>query len=659
MSSSPSVITTDLVLLDADAGADKQSVISRIAGLLVGAGRTTDADGLIAAAMAREAQSATGLPGGIAIPHCRSPYVDTPTIGFARLSPKVDFGAPDGPADLVFLIAAPDSGGAEHMKLLSSLARALVRKDFVESLRSAGTAGELVALVEGVVNPAPAPAADAPAAAPAASAAPAAKKKIVAITACPTGIAHTYMAADALKLAAERADVEFVVETQGSSGSTPLPGSTIAAADAVIFATDVGVKDRGRFAGKPVIASGVKRAINEPDTMIAEAVAAADNPRAARVEGTATADSGTEGSSNVGWGTRTRQILLTGVSYMIPFVAAGGLLIALGFLFGGYEIADNGQDIALNNSLTNLPDGGMMQYLGAILFTLGGLAFSFLVPALAGYISFAIADRPGIAPGFTAGALAVFVGGGFIGGIVGGVIAGFTALWISNLKVPQWLRGLMPVVIIPLIASLSVGLIMFFLIGRPLAWVNTSLTDWLNGLTGTSAVFLGVILGLMMCFDLGGPVNKAAYAFATAGLAAATTASFEIMATVMAAGMVPPLAMALATTIRPGLFSEPEKENGRAAWLLGASFISEGAIPFAAADPLRVIPSMMFGGAITGALCMAFGVTLRAPHGGIFVFFAIGNLAMFLVALVAGTVVSALAVVAAKQFIKPRQAVSV
>jgi PTS system fructose-specific IIC component len=653
MSSSSPVITTDLVLLDADAGADKQAVIARIAGLLVGAGRTADADGLIAAAMAREAQSATGLPGGIAIPHCRSPYVDTPTIGFARLRPKVDFGAPDGPADLVFLIAAPDSGGAEHMKLLSSLARALVRKEFVASLRSAATAGDLVALVQGVVNPAPA------AAPPSPVPTPAAKKRIVAITACPTGIAHTYMAADALKLAAERADVDVVVETQGSSGSTPLPASTIAAADAVIFATDVGVKDRGRFAGKPVIASGVKRAINEPDTMIAEAVAAADNPKAARVEGSVAADSGTEGSSNVGWGTRTRQILLTGVSYMIPFVAAGGLLIALGFLFGGYEIADNGQDIALNNSLTNLPDGGLTQYLGAILFTLGGLAFSFLVPALAGYISFAIADRPGIAPGFTAGALAVFVGGGFIGGIVGGVIAGFAALWISSIDVPPWLRGLMPVVIIPLVASLSVGLIMFFLIGRPLAWVNTSLTDWLNGLTGTSAVFLGVILGLMMCFDLGGPVNKAAYAFATAGLAAATTASFEIMAAVMAAGMVPPLAMALATTIRPGLFSEPEKENGRAAWLLGASFISEGAIPFAAADPLRVIPSMMFGGAITGALCMAFGVTLRAPHGGIFVFFAIGNLAMFLIALVAGTVVSALAVVAAKQFITPRQAVSV
>lgn len=654
MSTSSPVITTDLVLLDADAGTDKEAVIGRLAGLLAGAGRTSDADGLIAAAMAREAQSATGLPGGIAIPHCRSPYVDTPTIGFARLSPAVDFGAPDGPADLVFLIAAPESGGSDHLKLLSSLARALVRKDFVEQLRAAGTASELVGLVDGVVNPAPAAATPAPAAA----AAPAGKKSIVAITACPTGIAHTYMAADALKLAAERADVELVVETQGSSGSTPLPATTIAAADAVIFATDVGVKDRGRFAGKPVIASGVKRAINEPDAMISEAVAAADNPKAARVEGSGPADDTTEGSANVGWGTRTRQILLTGVSYMIPFVAAGGLLIALGFLFGGYEIADVANDIALNNSLTNLPDGGLAQYFGAILFSLGGLAFGFLVPALAGYISFAIADRPGIAPGFTAGALAVFVGGGFIGGIVGGVIAGFTALWISRIDVPRWLRGLMPVVIIPLVASLVVGLIMFLLIGRPLALINTGLTDWLNGLTGTSAILLGVILGLMMCFDLGGPVNKAAYAFATAGLAAATTASFEVMATVMAAGMVPPLAMALATTVRPSLFSEPEKENGRAAWLLGAAFISEGAIPFAAADPLRVIPSMMFGGAITGALCMATGVTLRAPHGGIFVFFAMGNLAWFLISLAVGTAAAAAAVVAAKQFAKPRRPVA-
>ncbi|MGB3481736.1 MAG: fructose-specific PTS transporter subunit EIIC [Mycobacterium sp.] len=661
----PTPITeTGLVLLDIDAGtgADKQAVIELLAGRLAAAGRSNDADGLRDAAMAREEQSATGLPGGIAIPHCRSPYVDSATIGFARLAPAVDFGAPDGPADLVFLIAAPDAGGSEHMKLLSSLARALVRPDFVASLRTAATPQEVVTLVEDVVKPTPPKPAAAPATEVAATAAAApeapASKSIVAITACPTGIAHTYMAADSLAAAAQRAGVDFTVETQGSSGSTPMSAATIAAADAVIFATDVGVKDRQRFAGKPVIASGVKRAINEPDTMIADALAAADNPNAARVEGS-TSTAAPAPSGNVGWGTRTRQILLTGVSYMIPFVAAGGLLIALGFLFAGYEIANTpdgettslGHLIATSNSLTDLPPGGLMQYLGAVLFTLGGLAFSFLVPALAGYIAFAIADRPGIAPGFTAGAVAVFVGGGFIGGIVGGLIAGFAALWISRIAVPQWARGLMPVVVIPLGASLAVGLLMFLLLGRPLAAVTTGLTNWLTGLSGTSAILLGVILGLMMCFDLGGPVNKAAYAFATAGLAAGTGASFQIMAAVMAAGMVPPLAMALASTVRPGLFTEPERENGRAAWLLGASFISEGAIPFAAADPLRVIPSMMAGGAITGALIMAFGVTLRAPHGGIFVFFAIGNLLWFLVALAIGTVVAAATVVAAKQFI--------
>jgi fructose PTS system EIIBC or EIIC component len=656
-----SIITTDLVAIDVDAGGDKEAVIGLLAARLADAGRSSDGAGLVAAAMAREAQSATGLPGGIAIPHCRSPYVDQPTIGFARLSPPVDFGAPDGPADLAFLIAAPDSGGAEHMKLLSSLARALVRKEFVESLRNAATAAEVVDLVEGVVNPAPA----APAAAAPAPAEAAAAKTIVAITACPTGIAHTYMAADSLVAAGKKAGVDLVVETQGSSGSTPLPAETIAKAAAVIFATDVGVKDRGRFAGKPVIASGVKRAINEPDKMVAEALAAADDPNAARVEGTAgggSAVAAPSGSGGVGWGTRTRQILLTGVSYMIPFVAAGGLLIALGFLLAGYDIANKpagstqslGNVIAAGNSLTNLPSGGLVQYLGAVLFTLGGLAFSFLVPALAGYISFAIADRPGIAPGFTAGAVAVFVGGGFIGGIVGGLIAGFTALWISRIDVPRWLRGLMPVVIIPLVASLVVGLLMFLLLGRPLAAITSGLTHWLSGLSGSSVILLGIILGLMMCFDLGGPVNKAAYAFATAGLNVADPSSLRIMAAVMAAGMVPPLAMALASTVRPGLFTEPERENGRAAWLLGASFISEGAIPFAAADPLRVIPSMMAGGAVTGALIMAFDVTLKAPHGGIFVFFAIGNLLWFLVALAAGMLVGAAAVITAKQFSKPK-----
>ena len=653
----PPIINSELVLLDVDAGSDKEAVIGRLAGLLAADGRSSDARGLVRAALDREAQSATGLPGGIAIPHCRSASVRQPSIGFARLRPPVDFGAPDGPADLVFLIAAPDGAGSEHMALLSGLARALVRPEFVASLRAATATDEIVALVDGVVGGAGVPAAAA------AEAVGPRGKSIIAITACPTGIAHTYMAADALKLAAQRAGLHLTVETQGSSGSTPVSAATIAGADAVIFATDVGVKDRQRFAGKPVIASGVKRAINEPDTMIAEAVAAADNPNSARVEGSVSAAASTGTAAHtLGWGTRLRQILLTGVSYMIPFVAAGGLLIALGFLLGGYDIANKPEGktdslahiIATGNSLTNLPSGGLAQYLGAVLFTLGGLAFGFLVPALAGYIAFAIADRPGIAPGFVAGAVAGFIGAGFIGGIVGGLIAGFAALWISRLAVPQWARGLMPVVVIPLFASLVVGLLMVLVLGRPLAAITSGLTRWLNGLSGGSVILLGIILGLMMCFDLGGPVNKAAYAFATAGLNIAEPASLRIMAAVMAAGMVPPLAMALATTLRPRLFSEPERENGRAAWLLGASFISEGAIPFAAADPFRVIPSMMAGGAVTGALIMAMDVTLKAPHGGIFVFFAIGKLLWFLVALAAGTVVGALAVIAAKQFVNPK-----
>ena len=653
----PPIINSELVLLDVDAGSDKEAVIGRLAGLLAADGRSSDARGLVRAALDREAQSATGLPGGIAIPHCRSASVRQPSIGFARLRPPVDFGAPDGPADLVFLIAAPDGAGSEHMALLSGLARALVRPEFVASLRAATATDEIVALVDGVVGGAGVPAAAA------AEAVGPRGKSIIAITACPTGIAHTYMAADALKLAAQRAGLHLTVETQGSSGSTPVSAATIAGADAVIFATDVGVKDRQRFAGKPVIASGVKRAINEPDTMIADAVAAADNPNSARVEGSVSAAASTGTAAHtLGWGTRLRQILLTGVSYMIPFVAAGGLLIALGFLLGGYDIANKPEGktdslahiIATGNSLTNLPSGGLAQYLGAVLFTLGGLAFGFLVPALAGYIAFAIADRPGIAPGFVAGAVAGFIGAGFIGGIVGGLIAGFAALWISRLAVPQWARGLMPVVVIPLFASLVVGLLMFLVLGRPLAAITSGLTRWLNGLSGGSVILLGIILGLMMCFDLGGPVNKAAYAFATAGLNIAEPASLRIMAAVMAAGMVPPLAMALATTLRPRLFSEPERENGRAAWLLGASFISEGAIPFAAADPFRVIPSMMAGGAVTGALIMAMDVTLKAPHGGIFVFFAIGKLLWFLVALAAGTVVGALAVIAAKQFVNPK-----
>jgi len=685
------LITTDLVALDADLGPTKTDVIRRLAAMVAATGRASDADGLLADALARESQAATGLPGGIGIPHCRSAHVQVPSLGFARLRPKVDFGAPDGPADIVFLIAAPAAGDADHLTLLTALARALVRPDFTASLRAATTSAEIVDLVQEVVAPSEKPATASlakPAAAaattsaavgatgahaapaPEAAVATAERPIIVAITACPTGIAHTYMAADSLKMAADRAGVNLIVETQGSTGATPISADEVRSAQAVIFATDVGVRDRGRFAGKPVIASGVKRGINEPDKMIAEAVAAISNPNHPRVQGDASAPtSAGAGSGDVHWGIKLRQWLLTGVSYMIPFVAAGGLLIALGFLLAGYDVAFVVDDVLSTSTILDLPatpdpapgsgasdalfNSSFLYYIGAILFKLGGLAFGFLVPALAGYIAYAIADRPGIAPGFAMGAVANFVSGGFLGGIIGGLLAGLVALWVSKWKVPTFARGLMPVVVIPLLATLIAGLIMIAVLARPLAWITESLGDWLNGLSGSSAIVLGIILGLMMAFDLGGPVNKAAYTFATAGLAAVAAGGSEapliIMAAVMCAGMTPPLGLALATTIRKRLFSEAERENGKASWLLGASFISEGAIPFAAADPLRVIPPAMVGSAVAGAIIMSSGVTLRAPHGGIFVFFAMGKPLVFVLALAVGTVITGLGVVILKQ----------
>ncbi len=670
------LINEDLVLLDANLGTDTTSVIRNLAELIAKTGRAAEVEGLFADALAREQKTATGVPGGIAIPHCRSEAVLEPTLAMARLNPAVDFGAKDGPADIVFFIAAPAGADNEHLKLLSKLARSLIKKDFTAALRAAATPGDIVALVAEALADKPKPATTVAAqaepgstddggplsGAAAASPEPARRKRIVAVTACPTGIAHTYMAADSLVEAAREAGVDLQVETQGSGAVTPLDPAVIAAADAVIFAVDVDVRGKERFAGKPLVSSPVKRGIDEPAKMVQEAVAASENPNAHRVPhfGAEEAADRQAESSGESLGAKIKKVLLTGVSYMIPFVAGGGLLIALGFLLGGFQIPDFADKILTGNSLANLPTdfppqawGPLGAYLGAVAFTIGNLSMSFLVPALAGYIAFGIADRPGIAPGFTAGAVAVFMGAGFLGGLVGGILAGLAAYWIGSWKVPRWLRGLMPVVIIPLLGSIIASGAMLLFLGAPIAALSNGLNSWLTGMTGTSAVVLGIILGLMMCFDLGGPVNKVAYAFAVAGLGAgsiANQAPWEIMATVMAAGMVPPLAMALATVLDKKRFSLAERENGKAAWLLGASFISEGAIPFAAADPLRVIPATMLGGAATGAMTMAFHVTSQAPHGGFFVFFAIGNLAMFAISIAVGTVVAAFAVVALKRW---------
>ncbi|WP_347344234.1 fructose-specific PTS transporter subunit EIIC [Microbacterium sp.] len=665
-------ITPALISIDEDLGADKQAVIASLAARVTAQGRANDAERLAADAWAREQKDETGLPGGIAIPHAKSPAVQQASLAFARLKPGVEFGAPDGPADLVFLIAAPDTAAEEHLAVLSKLARSLMQDEFTSSLRAASSADEVAHIVRvaiGEEEAAPVAETAAPVAA-AAAAAPVASgltvdgrpARIVAVTACATGIAHTFMAADALTATGKKEGVDLIVEPQGSSGYKALPQDVIDRADAVIFAVDVDVRVPQRFAGKPVVRAGVKAGIERPGELIRQAVAAVNDPSAERVSGSAAAAAAAADAPSESVGARIKRWLLTGVSYMIPFVAGGGLLIALGFLLGGYNVTDDAATVIIQNSLWDLPAGGVGQYLGSVAFMIGSTSMGFLVPALAGYIAFAIADRPGIAPGFVAGAVANIMSAGFLGGIIGGLLGGFIAWWLGRLDVPRWLRGLMPVVIIPLLASIVASGLMIAFLGRPIASLMAAMTEGLNSLASTGAiVVVGIIVGLMMCFDLGGPVNKTAYAFAAAGLSAGSatnTTPYLIMAAVMCAGMVPPLAMALASTVLGRkLFTPVEQQNGKAAWLLGAAFISEGAIPFAAADPLRVLPASMVGGAVTGALSMALAVESRAPHGGIFVFFAIDPFWGFVVALAAGTVVTALVVIALKAFVRKRPVV--
>ncbi|MFF2729878.1 fructose-specific PTS transporter subunit EIIC [Streptomyces sp. NPDC058008] len=633
------LITADLVDLDLSAETKSEAARS-LAGRMVAAGRVTDLDGFLADVAAREAMMPTGLDGGIGIPHCRSEHVTAPTLAFGRSTRGIDFGAADGPADLVFLIAAPAGADDDHLTILSALARRLMDPAFTDALRAEGDPGSAAALIRGDEVSAAAPdpeeaAADAEAAKP---------FRIVAVTSCPTGIAHTYMAAESLQAAARTEGVVLDVETQGSAGFERLDPAVIAAADAVIWAHDVDVREKARFARKPVVDTGVKAGINRPAELIAEARRKAGRGEITEISGDGGEPAGGTGGSAAAsghFGVRLRTYLMSGVSYMVPFVAAGGLLIALSFAIGGYEIASA-------KSVADHFVWGETASWAALLNQIGTAAFGFLVPVLAGYIAYGMADRPALVPGFVGGAIALTVDAGFLGGLVAGLLAGSVVMAIQRVKVHPTLRGIMPVLVIPLLASIAVGFLMFIVVGKPIASLQNALTDWLNGLSGSNAVILGIVLGLMMCFDMGGPLNKVAYAFAVGGLADPTPGSLKVMAAVMAAGMVPPLAMALATAVRRGLFTRTERENGRAAWVLGASFITEGAIPFAAADPLRVIPSVMAGGAVTGALSMAFGCTLRAPHGGVFVVPLIGEPLLYLLAVAVGTAVSTALVVVLK-----------
>jgi len=438
--------------------------------------------------------------------------------------------------------------------------------------------------------------------------------KLVAITACPTGIAHTYMAAEALQMAAKEMGHEIKVETQGSVGAeNVITAQEVKEADAVIIAADTNV-DTSRFAGKPMIEVSVKDAIKDAKGLINKALSAKPSSKASSMPTV-------EKKEKKG----VYKHLMTGVSHMIPFVVAGGILIALGFALGGIYVYNCPGTIAES------------------LFSTGKAAFGFMLPILAGYIAYSIGDRPGLVPGFVGGAFAGTIGAGFLGALAAGFIAGYVVVAIKKfIKLPKTLDGLMPVLIIPVLGTAIVALIMIYIIGDPMKAINNGLTSTLSGLQGSNAVLLGIILGCFMAFDMGGPFNKAAYVFATGTLAAGSS---SVMAAVMAAGMVPPLGIALATVLAKKKFTEAEREAGKAAWALGASFITEGAIPFAAGDPIRVIPSIMIGSAITGALSMLFGCTLAVPHGGMWVLVipnVINNLLPYIIAIVAGTVVTGL-----------------
>ncbi|MFJ2079424.1 fructose-specific PTS transporter subunit EIIC [Streptomyces anulatus] len=651
------LITAELVDLDLSA-TTKDAAARSLAERMVAAHRVTDLDGFLADVAAREAQMPTGLDGGIGIPHCRSEHVSAPTLAFGRSGAGIDFGAADGPADLVFLIAAPAGADDDHLTILSGLARRLMEPEFTAALRAGTDPRAVAALIRGEEAPEEPErekvetgkqeqAETGTEATGGTGAAESVPFRIVAVTSCPTGIAHTYMAAESLAAAGRAEGVEVTVETQGSAGFKKLDPAVVAAADAVIWAHDVEVREKARFRGKPLVDVGVKAGINRPAELIAEARRKAERGEIAtatdsdKASGSGDGDGNGSGADHAHFGVRLRTYLMSGVSYMVPFVAAGGLLIALSFAIGGYEIASA-------KSVADHFVWGEADSWAALLNQIGSAAFGFLVPVLAGYIAYGMADRPALVPGFVGGAIALTVNAGFLGGLVAGLLAGAVVMAVQRVPVHATLRGIMPVLVIPLIASAVVGFLMFIVVGKPIASLQNALTDWLNGLSGSNAVILGVVLGLMMCFDMGGPLNKVAYAFAVGGLADPTPGSLKVMAAVMAAGMVPPLAMALATTVRRRLFTKTERENGRAAWVLGASFITEGAIPFAAADPLRVIPSVMAGGAVTGALSMAFGATLRAPHGGVFVVPLIGEPFLYLLAIAAGTLVATALVVLLK-----------
>lgn len=603
----------------------KTDVLNQCVDLMAKSGKIADVEKYRKGVFAREDEGTTGIGMGIAIPHCKSDAVKKAGLAAMVVKNGVDFESLDGtPAKIIFLIAAPNTEDNVHLQVLSKLSVMLMDEHFTDSLINANSVDEFLSIID-----------DAEAVKDANNE-PKKEEKvssgafIVAVTACPTGIAHTYMAAEALEKKAKELGYQIKVETRGSGGAkNVLTEDEIAKAAAVIVACDTKVPT-DRFDGKKVIVCQVSDGINKTEELVKRA-AAGDAPVFKASGKASDTQQSTGGKESVAH--QIYKHLMNGVSHMLPFVVGGGILIAIAFLIDGFCVDINSLPADQRSNFGTITEAA------ALFKGIGGIAFEFMLPILSGFIAMSIADRPGLAVGFVGGAIAANGTSGFLGALVAGFLAGYTVLLLKKIldKLPESLDGMKPVLLYPLLGIFIVGVIMQFVVEPPIGALNAAINEGLKGLNGSSAVLLGALLGGMMSVDMGGPVNKAAYVFGTASIAAG---NYNIMAAVMIGGMVPPIAIALATLFFKNKFTAEQRKAGPTNFIMGLSFISEGAIPFAASDPLRVIPACVVGSAVAGALSMAFGCTLMAPHGGIFVVPTIGNPVMYLIALLIGSVIS-------------------
>ena len=609
--------------------AGKTEALNQCIDLMAKSGKIADVEKYRKGVFAREEEGTTGIGMGIAIPHCKSDAVTKAGLAAMVVKDGVDFESLDGtPAKIIFLIAAPNTEDNVHLQVLSKLSVMRMDEQFTNSLINAGSVDEFLNIIDSAEK-----AKDEKEAAKEAKEPVEVKKDdvfIVAVTACPTGIAHTYMAAEAIEKKAKELGYQVKVETRGSAGAkNVLTDDEIAKATGVIVACDTNVPT-DRFDGKKVIECQVSDGINKTEELV-KRIAAGDAPVFKASGKKEASHSSIGGKESIGH--QIYKHLMNGVSHMLPFVVGGGILIAIAFLIDGFSVDLNSLPADQRANFGTITQGA------ALFKGIGGTAFGFMLPILAGFIAMSIADRPGLAVGFVGGSIAANGTSGFLGALVAGFVAGYIVNLLKKIfsKLPESLDGVKPVLLYPLLGIFLIGVIMQFVVEPPIGALNTAINNGLNGLNGASAVVLGVLLGGMMAIDMGGPVNKAAYVFGTASIAAG---NYNIMAAVMIGGMVPPLAIALATIFFKNKFTAEERKAGPTNFIMGLSFITEGAIPFAASDPLHVLPACAVGSAVAGGLSMAFGCTLMAPHGGIFVVPTIGNPLMYLVALVIGSFIA-------------------